>query len=119
MPCRGVRGATTAKSNCRDAILAATRELLTRVVQLNGIEAEDVASAIFTTTRDLNAEFPALAARQFGWLEVPLLCSHEIEVSGALAQCIRVLIFWNTEKLQGDVQHVYVRGAGSLRPDMK
>jgi chorismate mutase len=89
------------------------------VVQLNGIEAEDVASAIFTTTRDLNAEFPALAARQFGWLEVPLLCSHEIEVPGALAQCIRILIFWNTEKLQGDVQHVYVRGAESLRPDMK
>ena len=119
MPCRGVRGATTAKSNCRAAILAATRELLTRVVQLNGIEAEDVASAIFTTTRDLNAEFPALASRQFGWLEVPLLCSHEIEVPGALAQCIRILVFWNTEKLQGDVQHVYVRGAESLRPDMK
>ena len=95
-----------------------TIELLSRMVELNGIQSEDVATAVFTSTRDLNVEFPAVAARQFGWLEVPLLCSHEIDVPGALAQCIRILIFWNTETPQRDVQHVYIRGAESLRPDM-
>ena len=118
MPCRGVRGATTAESNCRDAILGATRELLSRMVEVNGIEAADVASAVFTTTRDLTAEFPALEARQFGWLEVPLLCSHEIEVPGSLPLCIRILIFWNTDRSQTEIQHIYTRGAERLRPDM-
>jgi len=78
-----------------------------------------VASVIFTTTPDLNAEFPALAARQLGWLDVPLLCSHEMAVEGALSRCIRILIHWNTTKSQKEIQHVYVRGAEALRPDVQ
>ena len=119
MACRGVRGATTVEANGRDEILAATRELLALMIRRNGIQPEDVASALFTTTRDLNAEFPALAARQLGWLDVPLLCGNEMDVASALPQCIRILIHWNTDKNQNDIFHVYIRGAECLRPDVE
>jgi chorismate mutase len=118
MPCRGVRGATTVAANDREEILTATRQLLALMIRLNGIESSDVASAIFSTTRDLDAEFPALAARQLGWLDVPLLCGHEISVPGSLPLCIRVLLHWNTDKEQSQVEHVYVREANRLRPDL-
>lgn len=118
MPCRGVRGATTVASNDREEILTATRQLLALMIRLNSIESRDVASAIFSTTRDLDAEFPALAARQLGWLDVPLMCGHEISVPGSLPLCIRVLLHWNTEKEQGEIEHVYVREANRLRPDL-
>ena len=118
MICRGVRGATTVDRNDREEILTATRQLLALMIRRNGIEREDVASAIFSTTPDLDAEFPALAARQLGWLEVPLLCGHEISVPGSLSRCIRVLVNWNTELAQREVQHVYVRDAVRLRPDL-
>jgi chorismate mutase len=118
MACRGVRGATTVESNDRDQILTATRQLVALMIRLNGIESEDVASAIFSATRDLNAEFPALAARQLGWLDVPLLCTHEMDVPGSLRRCIRVLVNWNTDKPQGEVIHVYIQGAVKLRPDL-
>jgi len=118
MTCRGVRGATTADANTREAILVATRQLLALMIRLNGIEPEDVASAIFSSTRDLNAEFPALAARQLGWLDVPLLCTHEIDVPGSLPKCVRVLVNWNTEKAQSDIRHVYIKDAVRLRPDL-
>jgi len=118
MVCRGVRGATTVDSNSRDEILVATRQLLALMIRLNDIRPEDVGSAIFSATRDLNAEFPALAARQLGWLDVPLLCTHEMEVPDALPRCIRVLVNWNTAKGQGDVTHVYVKDAVKLRPDL-
>ncbi len=118
MPCRGVRGATTVEVNDREEILQATRELLALVIRRNGIEKGDVASATFSTTTDLDAEFPALAARQLGWLDVPLLCGHEIGVPGSLKKCIRVLVHWNTDKSQSEVQHVYVREAVKLRPDL-
>ena len=85
---------------------------------MNGIESEQVGSAIFTVTSDLNAEFPALAARQLGWLDVPLLCSYEISVPGSLANCIRILINWNTHKSQKEIQHVYIKEAVRLRPDL-
>jgi chorismate mutase len=117
MPCRGVRGATTADSNSSDDILEATRQLLALVVRQNGIQPEDVASAIFTTTPDLDAEFPALAARQLGWFDVALMCLHELDVPGSLRYCIRVLLHWNTDKPAGEVVHVYVKGAAHLRPD--
>ena len=117
MPCRGVRGATTADANTSDAILEATRELLALMIHSNQIEPDDVASAIFTTTPDLNAEFPALAARQLGWADVALLCGHEMAVPGALAHCIRILIHWNTEKPAREIQHIYINGAVNLRPD--
>ncbi|MCX6041098.1 MAG: chorismate mutase [Caldilinea sp.] len=115
--CRGVRGATTVSSDDREEILRATRELLALMIHLNGIQKEDVASAIFTTTLDLNAAFPATAARQLGWLDVPLMCSHEIDVPGSLERCIRALVHWNTRHPQDRVQHVYLREAQSLRPD--
>lgn len=118
MVCRGVRGATTVESNSRDDILVATRQLLALMIRLNGIDTENVGSAIFSATRDLNAEFPALAARQLGWLDVPLLCTHEIDVPGSLSRCIRVLVSWNTEKRQEDVTHVYLKDAVRLRPDL-
>ncbi|GAB4557995.1 MAG: chorismate mutase [Anaerolineae bacterium] len=117
MPCRGVRGAITVEENTREAILEATRQLLALMVRLNQIDPDDVASVIFTTTQDLNAEFPALAARQLGWSEVPLLCTHEINVPGSLPRCIRILLHWNTTKSPQEITHVYLREAASLRPD--
>jgi chorismate mutase len=116
--CRGVRGATTADRNTREDILQATRQLLALMIRLNGIDTESVGSAIFTVTRDLDAEFPALAARQLGWLDVPLLCSYEISVPNSLPRCIRVLINWNTTKSQREIQHVYIKDAAQLRPDL-
>ena len=118
MTCRGVRGATTAESNSRDDILRSTRQLLALMIRRNNIEADDVASALFSVTRDLNAEFPALAARQLGWLDVPLMCTHEISVPGSLPRCIRVLVHWNTEKPQKEINHIYIKGAAGLRPDL-
>jgi chorismate mutase len=118
MTCRGIRGATTVDTNDREEILLATRQLLALMIRLNGIVTEDVGSAIFTTTSDLNAEFPALAARQLGWLDVPLICTHEISVPGSLPQCIRILIHWNTDTPQSQIQHVYIRNAKRLRPDL-
>jgi chorismate mutase len=118
MACRGVRGATTVENNTREEILTATRQLLALMIRRNTIDKLDVASAIFTTTPDLDAEFPALAARQLGWLEVPLLCSHELSVPGSLPRCIRVLVHWNTDRSQHDIHHIYVRDAVKLRPDL-
>ncbi len=115
--CRGVRGATTIDVNSSAEVLHRTRELLALLIRLNDIRPEDVASAIFTTTRDVDAEFPALAARQLGWLDVPLLCGHEMSVPGSMARCIRVLLHWNTALPQNRIQHVYIRDAVHLRPD--
>lgn len=117
MYCRGIRGATTADANTPAAILAATRELLLCMIEQNDLDSVDIGSAIFTTTPDLNAEFPALAARQLGWHDVALMCGHEMHVPGALGNCIRVLIHWNTPKAQHEIRHVYIRGARNLRPD--
>jgi chorismate mutase len=117
MPCRGVRGATTCEENTSESILKATRELLALMIRRNDIKPEDVGSAIFSTTEDLNAEFPALAARQFGWFDVALMCIHEIDVPGSLRHCIRVLLHWNTEKPADQIVHIYIKGAANLRPD--
>ena len=118
MPCRGVRGATTADDNTCEAILTATRQLLALMIRQNDIRPEDICSAIFSTTFDLNAEFPALAARQLGWMEVPLICGHEMNVPGALKRCVRVLLHWNTDKSPEEITHVYVKDARRLRPDL-
>ena len=117
MPCRGVRGATTADDNSREEILRATRQLLALMIRQNGIEPDDVASAIFSTTTDLDAEFPALAARQLGWFDVALMCVHELDVPGSLRRCIRILLHWNTDKPPDEIVHVYVKEARKLRPD--
>jgi chorismate mutase len=118
MPCRGIRGATTVESNTREAILACTRELLSEMVRLNGVVTDDVASAYFTTTPDLDAEFPAVAARDFGWNHVALMCGHEMDVPGSLRMCLRVLLHVNTDRAQNKICHVYLRGASVLRPDL-
>lgn len=117
MPCRGVRGATTVDDNASDAILRETRRMLALLIHLNDIQPEDVTSVIFSTTRDLTAEYPALAARQLGWLDAALMCGHEMDVPGGLARCVRVLINWNTDKNPRDIVPVYLRGARNLRPD--
>ncbi len=118
MACRGVRGATTVEANDREEILEATRQLLALMIHRNGIDKQDLASAVFTVTRELDAEFPALAARQIGWGDVPLLCGYEVSVPGSLEKCIRVLMHWNTDKPQSEIQHVYARRAERLRPDL-
>lgn len=116
--CRGVRGATTVEENSRESILLATRQMLALMIRRNQMDSADIASALFTVTRDLDAEFPALAARQLGWLEVPLLCGYEIEVEGSLPLCVRVLLHWNTAKTQQEIHHVYIHKAVKLRPDL-
>lgn len=116
--CRGVRGATTVEANTREAILNSTRQLLALIIRRNGIQTKDIASAIFTVTSDLNAEFPALAARQLGWLDVPLLCGYEVEVPGSLMSCVRILLHWNTNRTQTEIHHVYIHDAIALRPDL-
>jgi chorismate mutase len=99
------------------AVVERTGELLRLLVDSNGILPEDVASVLFTVTEDVDAEFPAVAVRSMkGWEEVPLLCSREIPVPGALRSCIRVLLLWNTDRSQGEVRHAFVRGARTLRP---
>src|SRR6476620_11516159 len=114
MAVRGVRGATTAMANTAEEIIEATQELIAALVRFNELDTAEIASAIWTTTRDLNAEFPALAARQVGWGDVPQMCAHEMDVPGKLGLCIRVTLHINTEKSQRDVRHVYLRGATVL-----
>jgi chorismate mutase len=116
MYCRGIRGATTVERNNREEILAATTELLQLLIERNELQTEDIVSAIFTMTEDLNAEFPALAARALGWTEIALMCTREIPVPGSLGKCIRILLHVNTERSVSDMQHVYIRNAVNLRP---
>ena len=118
MACRGIRGATTAEGNTVEEILEASGELLRTMVEANDIRPEDVACAIFTTTPDLNAAFPATAARRMGWSETALLCASEVDVPGSLESCIRILIMQNTDKGADEIVHVYIRGAKDLRTDL-
>lgn len=118
MMVRGVRGAITVNENSAEAILDATEEMLHWLIEQNGIEEEDVASILFTSTPDLNAAFPAKAARNMGWRDVALMGSQEIDVPEGLKMCIRVLIHWNTEKSNSELKHAFLRGASALRPDL-
>jgi chorismate mutase len=117
--CRGIRGATTVTENTADAILSATREMLIAIMEANALKQEDVASVYFTTTPDLNADYPALAARQLGWHDIALMCGHEMNVPHGLKMCIRVMIHWNTTLQNNEIQHIYLRDAVNLRPDRK
>ena len=119
MYCRGIRGATTVENNDREEILVATTELLRLMVLENNVLVEDIASASFTLTDDLNAVFPAQAARQIGWKEVPLICMREIPVPNSLGKCIRVLLLVNTTRCASEIQHIYIRKAVSLRPEFE
>ncbi len=113
--CRGLRGATTADDNTAEAIYAATREMLNHLIAANGIEERDVAMAYFTVTPDLNAAFPAAAARQLGWNHTALMCATEIPVPHSLPGCVRVLILINTEKEPAELKNVYLKGTETLR----
>ena len=113
--CRGLRGATTATANTKEAIREATREMLEELVKANSLQKDSIAAAIFTTTRDLNAEFPAVAARQMGWEHVALLDTHEMDVPDGLPSCIRTLVLVNTDRQANELVNVYLRGAVNLR----
>ncbi len=115
---RGIRGATTVESNSNDDILAATQELLQIMIDRNGIVEEDVASVLFSATPELDDTFPAKAARMMGWTRAALMGFQEADVKHGLPMCIRVLIHWNTDKSINDIQHVFLRGAVQLRPDL-
>jgi chorismate mutase len=122
MPVRGIRGATTAEANTGEAIVEATEELLRDLVRLNDLDPAEIAFAYFTTTPDLNAEFPALAARRLGWLEVPLLCGHDMAVRlpnpRGVPMCIRILLLYNTDLPQSAMRFAYLRGADAIRVDL-
>lgn len=117
MTCRGIRGATSVDANDADAIITATRELLECIVSANDLSVEDVVSVIFTATPDLDAAYPARAAREMGWVHTPLLCMQEMAVAGCLPRCIRVLVHWNTDLPLERIRHVYLGRARALRPD--
>ena len=118
MWCRGIRGAITVSENTRESIISACKELLQKMVEINDVEIDDVASIFFTTTSDLNAEFPAVAARKLGWSQVALFCGHEMDVPGSLPRCLRVLLLLNTEKGNEEIVHVYLREAQKLREEV-
>ncbi len=116
---RGIRGAVTVDANTEQAILDATSELLKQMLRANEVDVDDIAGIFFTVTPDLTTAFPAEAARRLaGWTQVPLMCAQEIPVPGALDRCVRVLMLINTTKTMDEVQHVYLRGAERLRPDL-
>jgi len=116
--CRGIRGATTVTLNQREAILEATGELLEQIIAANGVREADVASVIFSVTPDLDAVYPAVAARRLGWTHTALLCQQEMAIAGSLPRCIRVLVHWNTDRPIDEIQHIYLREAQALRPDL-
>ncbi len=119
MPVRGIRGATTVCEDTPEAIRLATRELLLAICAATpSLRPADIASVFFTTTDDLRAAYPAQAARELGWEEVPLMCAQEIPVPGSLPCCVRVMILWNSELAQNEVHHIYLRDAVRLRPDL-
>jgi chorismate mutase len=122
VPVRGIRGATTVDANEADRIVEATEELLKGLTALNDIDVEEIAFAYFTVTTDLDAEFPALAARRLGWVDVPLLCGYDMLVKQpnprGLALCIRVLLLYNTDRAQREMRHAYLRGAQAIKRDL-
>ncbi len=117
MTCRAIRGATTADSNTAEDIHEATTEMLRTLIALNSVEPDDLVSLFFTTTTDLNATFPAVAARELGLEQIPLMCAHEMSVPGALDMVVRVLVHVNTAKTPSEIRHVYLKRATELRPE--
>jgi chorismate mutase len=116
---RGIRGATTVEHNEANEILQATGELLQAIVEANDFLPEDIASVFITVTADVTAVFPAVAIRSLvGWELVPLMCSLEVPVEGALPKCIRLMVQVNTTKTQAEINHIYLKEAKALRPDI-
>lgn len=116
MQCRGIRGAIAVPANSKKSILTAAKKLLTEMTKANRVEIKDIAAIFFTTTPDLNAEFPAAATRELGWpSSLALLCGHEMNVPDALPHCLRVLMLINTEKGLEEIIHVYLGEAKKLK----
>jgi len=119
MSVRGIRGAIDVEMDEPEAVLQATRILLEALMEVNPtLQPQDLASVVFTVTQDLSSIYPAQAARQLGWTDVPLLCTREIPVPGGLPRVVRVLAHWNTELPQKSIKHVYLGQAARLRPDL-
>ncbi len=118
MAVRGIRGAINIASNTREEILSKSRELLEAIVRANKVKAPDIAAAIFTLSPDLNADFPAYAARQMGWRDVPLMCARELDVPDAMARVIRVLLLVNSRVPASKIRHQYLGDTPQLRPDL-
>ncbi len=123
MPVRGIRGATTAEANTEAAITEAAEELLRELIRLNDLDEAEIGFAYFTTTHDLTAEYPAFAARKLGWLDVPLLCGHDMDVRlpnpRGIPMCIRILLLYNTGKPQSAMRFAYLRGALAIKADLE
>ena len=115
---RAIRGAVTVQENSAPEIIEETGRLLRAIVEKNEIKKEDIISIFFTVTKDLDAAFPAVAARKLGWTDIALMCANEMNVPGSLEKCIRVLMHINTEKDNSQIKHVYLNGAKVLRPDL-
>lgn len=115
---RAVRGATTVEKDDAELVVSATRELLSALAERNAFAHEQIVSAIFTVTPDITSEFPARAARELGWVDVPLLCAMEIPTARGLTHCIRILLHIETELPRSALRHVYLRDAVELRPDL-
>lgn len=115
---RAIRGAITVENNSETDILSATKELINSIIQENNISKDDVISIIFTATRDLDAVYPAVAARQIGFTDVALMCVNEMYVPGSLEKCIRIMMHVNTGKKNSELKHIYLKGAKILRPDI-
>lgn len=122
MPVRGIRGATTATANTAEAITEATEDLMRELVKLNDLDPNDVAAAFFTTTPDLDAEFPAHAVRRLGWMDIPMLCGHDMQVKQpnprGVPMCIRILLLYNTPRPQSAMRFAYLRGAEAIKQDL-
>ena len=116
---RSIRGAITIAFDTKDNVLSATKELLNEVIKLNNIDLEEIVNIIFTTTPDIKSVFPPVAARQIGLNDVPLLTCQEIDCENGLKLCIRIMLTFNTEKTQKQIQHIYLKDAIKLRPDLK
>lgn len=115
---RGIRGAVRVDANTRESIFKATQRLLSAIIDANHVTVDDIASVFFTATGDLDADYPAYAAREMGWVTVPLLCAHEMNVPGSMTGVIRVLMHVNTDKAQKDIRHQYLGETARLRPDI-
>jgi chorismate mutase len=122
VPVRGIRGATTVESDSAMEIETATGELLRQLIDANTIDPAEIGGAWFTTTRDLSAEFPAVAARKLGWTEVPLICGYEMSVvesnPRSIPRCIRVMILLNTDRAASEMQFIYLRRAAEIKADL-
>ncbi|WP_193608062.1 chorismate mutase [Nocardioides lijunqiniae] len=118
MPVRAVRGATQLDADEREHMLERVAEMVTDVMTSNGLEVDDFISVIFTATADLVSEFPAYAARQLGFGEVPLICARELEIAGSMPRCVRMMAHVETDLPRADITHVYLHGAAALRSDL-